>query len=424
MTARVAVVGSGVAGLTAAYLLRRRYDVTLFEADDRLGGHAHTHDVSVPGGRTARIDTGFIVHNETTYPNLVRLFAELGVSTQDSEMSMSVRCQGCGLQYAGARGAGGLFAAPGNIARPAFLRMLGEVPRFYRAARRLLAEPETDGAAGSGPSLGAFLTAGGFSRYFVDHFMMPLVCAVWSAGPQAGAQYPARYLFAFLDNHGMLAIGGSPTWKTVVGGSRSYVDRVADRLGAVRVSTPVRAVRRLEDGVEVRDDADRPHQVDAVVVATHADQALRLLADATVEEKEVLGAFEYSRNEAWLHTDASILPSRRRARASWNYLKRACSHESGPALLSYHLNRLMRLAGPTDYLVTLNGSEMIDDAAVVEKMVYEHPIYTAATHAAQRRLPELSTGRVAFAGAYHGWGFHEDGCLSGVRAAAGLGVDW
>jgi predicted NAD/FAD-binding protein len=421
---RVAVVGSGVAGLTAAYLLRTRYDVTLFEADGRLGGHAHTHRVPTPEGRVARIDSGFIVHNENTYPNLVRLFAELGVSTQDSEMSMSVRCQGCGLEYAGGRGAGGLFAAPGNLARPAFLQMLGEVPRFHRAARRLLAQPETDDATDGGPSLGAFLESGGYSRYFVDHFMMPLVSAVWSAGPRVSAQYPARYLFEFLRNHGMLTVAGSPTWKTVVGGSHTYVQRVADQLATVRVSTPVRAVVRHSDQVEVRDHAGRSHQMDAVVIATHADQALALLADATVEEKEVLGAFEYSRNTAWLHTDASILPRRSRARASWNYLKRSCSHESGPPLLSYHMNRLMRLAEPTEYLVTLNGSAMIDETTVVEKMDYEHPIYTASSLAAQRRLPDLSTDRIAFAGAYHGWGFHEDGCLSGVRAAMRLGALW
>ena len=424
---RVAVVGSGVAGLTAAYLLRRRHHVTLFEADDRLGGHAHTHRVSTPDGRVARIDTGFIVHNEKTYPNLLRLFGELGVSTQDSEMSMSVRCLGCGLEYAGARGPGGLFAAPGNLIRPAYLRMLGEVLRFHRAARRVLAEPEADSATGSGgggATLGAFLRAGGYSPYFVEHFVMPLVSAVWSAGPQVSAGYPARYLFEFLNNHGMLSIGGSPTWKSVVGGSYSYVERVVERLDAVRVSTPVRAVVRLGDRVEVRDHADRPHLVDAVVVATHADQALELLSDATPAEQEVLGAFGYSRNDAWLHTDATILPRRPRARASWNYLKRSCSNESGPALLSYHMNRLMRLAGPTDYLVTLNGSAMLNGGEVIEKVVYDHPIYSVASLAAQRRLPGLSTGRVSFAGAYHGWGFHEDGCISGVRAAARLGVDW
>jgi uncharacterized protein len=422
--ARVAVVGGGVAGLTAAYLLHKRYDVTLFEADDRLGGHAHTHSVPAPDGRVARIDTGFIVHNEKTYPNLLRLFAELRVSTQDSEMSMSVRCLDCGLEYAGARGPGGLFATGGNLARPAFLRMLAEIPRFHRAARRLLAAPETDDTTDGSPTLGAFLTSGGYSRYFVNHFLMPLVSAVWSAGPRVSAQYPARYLFEFLHNHGMLSVGGSPTWKTVVGGSHTYVQRVADQLATVRVSTPVRAIMRIGDRVEVRDHADRPHLMDAVVIATHADQALALLPDATVEEKEVLGAFEYSRNDAWLHTDASILPRHSRARASWNYLKSSCSHESGPPLLSYHMNRLMRLTEPTDYVVTLNGSGMLDDATVIAKMVYEHPIYTATSLAAQRRLPDLSTDRIAFAGAYHGWGFHEDGCLSGVRAATRLGAGW
>ena len=423
---RAAVVGSGVAGLTAAYILQRRYDVTLFEADRRLGGHAHTHEVSATGGRTVRVDTGFLVHNERTYPQLLRLFGELAVLTQESEMSMSVRCEGCGLEYAGARKLGGLFADPRNLARPRYLRMLGEVTHFHRAARHLLARDEagSDEAGSAELTLGRFLTAGRYSRYFVDHFMMPLVSAVWSTGPQDSAQQPARNLFQFLDNHGMLSVGGSPPWRTVVGGSRSYVDKVAERLSAIRVSTPVRTVSRGFEALEIRDDADSVHQFDRTVVATHPDAALGMLADPSLAQKEILGAFTYSRNEAWLHTDASILPRRAAARASWNYLKETCSGTEGPPLVSYDLNRLMRLGEPLSYVVTLNGTDRVSGPTVLARMSYEHPVFTPESLAAQRRLPEISDETLAFAGAYHGWGFHEDGCEAGVRAAACLGVDW
>ncbi|GAA3857305.1 FAD-dependent oxidoreductase [Saccharothrix violaceirubra] len=416
---RVAVIGSGVSGLTAAYLLQRRYDVVLFEQDDRLGGHAHTHEIVGPDGRVTPVDSGFIVHNERTYPHLVRLFGELGVSTQDSEMSMSVRCGGCGLEYAGARKLAGLFARPRNLARPAYLRMLAEVTRFHRHARRLLALGDEHDT-----TLGAFLAIGGYSAYFVDHFILPLVSAVWSAGPEVGRRYPARYLFEFLANHGMLSIGGSPAWKTVVGGSNAYVQRAVKGLTAVHVSTPVRSVRRTAGGVEVRDDADQRHAVAKVVVATHPDQALRLLADPTDAERAVLGAFRYSRNETWLHRDTSVLPGAPGARASWNVLKPDCHEPGGPVLVSYHMNRLMRLDAAEDYVVTLNAGDRIDAGTVLARMVYEHPVYTPESLAAQRLLPGLDDGTTAYAGAYHGWGFHEDGCASGVRAARGLGVEW
>jgi predicted NAD/FAD-binding protein len=420
---RAAVVGSGVAGLTAAYILQRRYDVTLFEADHRLGGHAHTHDVRTPSGSVTRIDTGFIVHNRRTYPLLRRLFRELAVDTQDTEMSMSVRCRGCGLEYAGARGIRGLTADRRTLTRPAYLRMLAEVTRFHRQARAALAEARAVSAP-DGETLGDFLVAGRYSRYFTDHFVMPLVSAVWSTPPRSSALQPTRNLFEFLDRHGMLSVGGSPSWQTVVGGSRTYVDRVAERLSSVRVSAPVRAVARDGDQVEIRDDGDRAHAFDRAVIATHPDQALGMLADPTLAQKEILGAFEYARNDAVLHTDASILPSSAGARASWNYLKSSCSSSESRPLVSYHLNRLMRLNQPMDYLVTLNAGGGIAEESVIERMRYEHPVYTPESLAARHRLPEISDGVLAFAGAYHGWGFHEDGCVSGARAAAALGVDW
>jgi predicted NAD/FAD-binding protein len=416
---RIAVIGSGVAGLTAAYLLQRKYEVLLFEADDRLGGHAHTHDVPSAHGGTIGVDSGFIVHNARTYPTLLKLFAELGVRTRDTEMSMSIRCDGCGLQYAGAKGLAGLFAQRVNLTRPRYLRMLAEVKRFHRHAKRLLAAKDAGDV-----TLGAFLAIGGYTRYFVDHFMLPLVSTVWSADRSDTLRYPARYLFEFLRNHGMLSVKHSPAWRTVVGGSREYVERAAKQLTAVHLSTPVRSVLRAARGVEIRDDADTPHRVDRVVIATHADQALALLGAPTGNEREVLGAFRYSENEAWLHTDTSVLPSRTDARAGWNYRAPICGAPTGAVQVSYDMNRLMRLDEPTGYVVTLNPGDGPGQDALVARMRYEHPVYTPESVAAQRRLPELNDGVFAYAGAYHGWGFHEDGCSSGARAAESLGVAW
>ncbi|WP_035802059.1 NAD(P)/FAD-dependent oxidoreductase [Kitasatospora mediocidica] len=414
----MAVVGSGVAGLTAAYELERGgAAVTLFEADQRLGGHAHTQQVTALDGRPLALDTAFLVHNDRTYPHLLRLFGDLGISTQDSEMSMSVRCLGCGLEYAGARGPGGLFAQSSALVRGRYLRMLTEVPRFHRRARRLLAAPSAEGA--DEPTLAEFVRAGGFSPYFTRHFLTPLVSAVWSCPAGAAGDYPARYLFAFLENHGLLSVTGSPRWRTVVGGSQGYVQRIAAALTTVHRGLPVRAVLRHPDGVEIG-AGDRPTEhFDAVVIATHPDQALRLLADPTEAEARVLGAFHYSRNPAVLHRDPSPLPRARRARASWNHQLPSCDGGSGPVQVSYHLNRLLRLDTPEDYLVTLNEDpdHPFRSDQVISRTVYEHPLYTTESVAAQRLLPTLDTAVTTYAGAYHGWGFHEDGCRSGVRAA-------
>ncbi|MDI3408988.1 NAD(P)/FAD-dependent oxidoreductase [Streptomyces cavernicola] len=416
---RTAVIGSGVAGLTAAYILARAHHVTLYEADDRLGGHAHTHDLTSPDGSAHRVDSGFIVHNRRTYPNLLRLFAELGVTTQESEMSLSVRCEGCGLEYAGARGPAGLFARPRNALSARHLRLLAQVPAFHRAARRVLARD-----AEASLTLGEFLDRERFSPYFRTHFMTPLVSAVWSCDAATALRYPAAYLFRFLRHHGLLSVGGSPTWRTVSGGSRTYVERVARALHEVCLATPVRAVQRHPDGVRVTAADGVVRSYDSVVVATHPYQALRLLADATAQEKEVLGAFRYSRNTTLLHTDTSLLPRARGARASWNYLMPSCTAGSDRVRVSYDMNRLQRLDAPETYVVTLGGEDRVDLDLVRARMVYEHPVYTPESVAAQQRLPELGTPVTAFAGAYHGWGFHEDGCRSGVAAAAALGVRW
>lgn len=420
----VAVVGSGVAGLTAAYVLQRTHDVTLFEAEDRLGGHAHTHDVSTPDGRLIAVDSGFIVHNQATYPTLLRLFDELNVSTRSTEMSLSIRCDGCGLEYAGGRGLAGIVAQPRRLVSPAYVRLLGEARKFYVNARRLLAAPAE---YSEGITLGGFLALGGYSTYFRQHFIVPIVSSVWSAGSALSLLYPARYLFEFLMNHGALSLSGSPVWRTVVGGSRTYVERAAKGLTAVETAAPVRTVHRTDRGARIRDDADRVVDVDAVVIATHADQALSVLADPTPRERAVLGAFGYSHNETLLHTDRSVLPRARGARGSWNYRMSTCDQEVDVPRISYWMNRLQGLDEPEQYVVSLNSAGRVDPNRVLERMVYEHPIYTPESVAAQRELPLLpdeSGRRTVYAGAYHGWGFHEDGCVSGLRAAQALGATW
>jgi uncharacterized protein len=416
---QVAVIGAGVAGLTAAYLLQRAYDVTLYEAEQRLGGHAHTHEIPVAAGRVLALDSGFLVHNIRTYPHLTRLFSELAVATEDTEMSMSVRCERCGLEYAGSRGPLGLFPVAGSLARPEYLAALAAVPGFYRDARRLLRSPES-GAV----SLSEFLRCGGYRRYFVSHFVVPLVAAVWSCPPADALAYPARYLFEFLDHHGMLNVGRAAGWRTVTGGSRTYVELIAKQLTTVAAGLGVRAVRRTGGGVEVRDEAGGTRHFAAAIVATHPDQALRLLDPPTAAEKQVLGAFRYSSSEVILHTDATLLPRAKAAWASWNYLLPDCGSAAGNVQVSYHLNRLQGLDEPADYLVTLNAADRIRPDRVLARMTYGHPVYDQRSVAAQRRLPELSTPVLAYAGAYHGWGFHEDGCRSAITAASAIGVRW
>jgi predicted NAD/FAD-binding protein/DUF1365 family protein len=417
----VAVIGSGVAGLAAAHVLGGQIRVTLYEADSRLGGHADTHVVDGPDQSWA-IDTGFIVHNERTYPHLLRLFDELGVRTQESDMSMSVRSDDHGLEWAGALGLAGLFPTWRNALRPSYLRMLVEIPRFHRMARRLLAISDN----GADETLASFLDRGSFSPLFRTHFMESLVACVWSCDPAVALDYPARYLFSFLQHHGMLQIFGSPQWRTVTGGSREYVEKVAARLPDVRTGTKVTSVLETPTGVEVTDGNGHVETYDAVVVATHPGQALAMLAQPTGTQRDVLSAMPYSPNTAQLHTDQSILPRHHRARASWNYLRRPSSADR-TVTVSYDMTRLMRLPVPADgrhFIVTLGGQDLVDPASVIETMEYEHPIYTPASVAAQRRLPECDTDRIVFAGAWHGWGFHEDGARSGVAAAAKLGVVW
>ena len=422
----VAVVGSGVAGLVAAYVASRTATVTVYEADDRLGGHADTHDVVDPTGTRLGIDTGFIVHNRRTYPTLLRVFAELGVATQASEMSMSIRDDDSDLEWAGALGRQGVIPTRGHLRRPAYLRMLTEIPRFHRRAKAVLA---TDGAD---QTLRDFLAEHRFTPYFVRHFMEPLVAAVWSCDPEVALDYPARYLFSFLSHHGMLSVFGSPTWRTVSGGSHRYVEKVAAALessgGTIRLGAKVTSLLETPHGAEVTDGNGEVSTYDAVVVATHPHQALALLAEPTSAHREVLGAMPYAPNTALLHTDTSLMPQLTQTWASWNFMRPSAAQErpdgGDGVVVTYDLTRLQRLSTDTHYLVTLGGEHLVDPSTVIDRMEYEHPLYTPESVAAQRRLPELDTDRVAFAGAYHGWGFHEDGARSGLAAVERLGLTW
>ena len=414
---RVAVVGSGIAGLTAAYVISRHHQVTLFEQDERVGGHAHTVSVPTADGRELGLDTGFIVMNLRTYPTLLRLFSELDVRIQDSDMSFGVRCEGCDLEYAGARGIVGVAPHLSTLARPRYVRMLAEIKLFHRHARRVLSDPRSHRL-----TLGRFVVEGRYSDYFRDHFLLPLTGAIWSSSTTEMLDFPARYLFQFFSNHGMLSVKGSPTWKTVCGGSRVYVKRVTDILGdQVRSSTQVHSLRREPGRVLVNGEA-----FDRAVVATHPDQALALLDDPTPDEREVLGAFSYATNHTVLHTDPQLLPRAAGARASWNYLLDGCSTGGRSNVhVTYHLNRLQALREPVEYCVTLNQTDRIAADRRLRSMVYHHPTYTIDTVAAQQRLPSLQgVANTFYCGAYHGFGFHEDGCRSGLHAARAMGCDW
>jgi len=414
----VAVVGGGISGLSAAYALQRTHHVTLFEADDRLGGHAHTHQVATMAGEVA-VDSGFIVLNDHTYPLLRRLFEELGVETRPTEMSMSVTCDGCGLSYVGGRGARGIFAQRRRAFDPSFWWLLMSVRRFQKAALALL-------QGGSEVTYGEFLGREGFDEHFVAHYALPVVSCVWSMGHEESLAYPAAYLFAFLRNHGFLTLGDAPTWHTVVGGSRTYVHALTERLDVVRAGTRVVAVSRKPETMLLetrrRDGVLETPTFDKVVIATHADTALGLLTDATDGEKRLLGAFGYSTNKTYLHCDESFLPAQRQARASWNYRLDSCGAVEDSTRVSYWMNRLQGHAERDPLVVTLNPSEAPHD--VIAEMSYAHPTYTVESVAAQAELPSLNDDRLAFAGAYQGWGFHEDGCRSGLAAAEALGARW
>ena len=411
---RIAVIGTRISALTAAYLLQRSHDVTVFESAARIGGHTHTVGFN-DGARDVQLDTGFIVFNDRNYPNFERLMRRIGVAWQPSDMSFSVS-DGHDFEYASTSLAG-VFANPRHLLSPAFLRMLSEIPRFQHAARELTTGGDQQ------VSLRAWLAAHGFSTSFVERLLVPQVAAVWSADPRQLWSMPAAFVARFFENHGMLSLRGRPRWRTIVGGSRQYVERLtSDYRDRIHVNAPVEAVTRKPEAVEVTVRGQEPQHFDHVVVATHSDQALELLADASWREREILSMIPYQENEAVLHTDLSLLPRRRSAWASWNY--HITDEPRERTTVTYHLNRLQQLDDERQFCVTLNLGERVDPELVIERIAYSHPVYTPEGVAAQARFEEISglAGRTHFCGAYWGWGFHEDGVRSALRVAEGFGV--
>lgn len=408
---RIAIVGAGVSGLVCAHMLQRDHELVVFEAGERAGGHANTVRVETDTGVYA-LDTGFVVFNDRNYPKFERLLGELGVATQPSQMSFGVS-NGRDFEYNGAS-LGGLFACRRHALSPSFYRMIADLFRFNRDAVLLL-------AGDSELSLREWLAERGYSHIFVERLIVPQASAVWSADPAQMWSFPARFLVEFFDNHGMLGFGDRPRWRTVAGGSRSYVEALTRPLRErLRLSTPVTEVSRHASHVTVSSRAGERERFDAVVIATHSDQALALLGDPSERERELLGAIPYQPNEAVLHTDRSLLPRRRRAWASWNY-----HLEAGPpgrCAVTYHMNRLQSLRAEREFCVTLNRTAAIDPERIIQTVQYAHPVYTPAGVAAQARYEEISGhNRTHYCGAYWGWGFHEDGVASAHRVVRELG---
>jgi len=415
-TLNIAVVGSGISGLSAAWLLCRKHAVTLYEKETWLGGHSNTIDVAVcdEGATTRPVDTGFIVYNTQSYPNLIALFDHLGVETAPTEMSFSVSLGAGHYEYSGT-GIGGLFGQPRNAVRLHHLQMLADIARFFREAPRDLA----NGFA-KDLSLADYLTERGFSRAFIDHHILPMAAAIWSTPTADVLGYPAASFIRFFANHGLLQIRRRPQWRTVTGGSREYVRRLRNSFrGRIYQNVAVRRVTRSQSAASIVDSLGRIEHFDAVVLATHADQALALLGDADDPERAMLGAFRYARNEAVVHSDPAWMPRRRRLWSAWNFIGPADT-DAGRLTVSYWMNRLQPLQSRTDIFVTLNpGHGLTQRAAAFQ---YEHPMFDAAALRAQRGLWRLQgRNRTWFAGSYFGYGFHEDGLEAGLAVAEELG---
>ncbi len=412
---RIGIIGSGIAGMTAAHLLQRHHDVHLFEADTRPGGHANTVEVDLPGG-PVRADTGFLVYNERTYPRFTRLLAELGVATEPSDMSFSLTDPRCGLEWRGTS-LSTVFAQRRNALRPAFVAMLADVARFNHLARGMLRDPGAEHG-----SLADLLSRHRWSRGFLDWYLIPLGSAIWSADPRTFTQIPAGTFAEFFSRHGLLGPGDQPAWRTVTGGSARYVGALLAPLARARrlhLGTAVAKVRRTREGAELLTEHG-PASFDHVVIATHSDQALALLGDPSPRERAVLGAIRYQPNRATLHTDERLLPSNRRARAAWNYVRREDLGDR--ATLTYDLTRLQNLATPHPLLLTLNCDDTIDPARIITRFDYAHPIIDRPAVRAQRHQRALSTGGISYCGAYWGYGFHEDGVNSAVTVCERFGI--
>ncbi len=405
---RVAVVGAGIAGLVVAHHLSPGHDVTVFEAADHAGGHAHTVEVAL-GGRTWHVDTGFVVFDRGTYPGFARLLDELRVATQPTEMSFSVRCRAAAFEYSG-RSLSALLAQPSNLVRPGFHRLVRDVLRFNRTAAATAGDRPVD----------AYLAEHGYSTEFRDRYLVPMVAAIWSARPTQVLAMPADWLVRFFQHHGLLRVAGQPQWHTVTGGASRYVDALTARLRTpVRLRSPVATIRRHDDGVDVGVQGAGVERFDRVVLAVHGRQALQLLADPTPDERAVLGAFAEQANEGVLHTDVSLLPVARRAWSSWNVHLGA---DDAPVAVTYDMSRLQQLASPAPFLLTLNASDAVDPRYVLRRLAYAHPVFTRDAIAAQTRHAAIDgVRRTHYCGAHWGWGFHEDGVESALAVCARIG---
>ncbi|MBX3396613.1 MAG: FAD-dependent oxidoreductase [Phycisphaerae bacterium] len=409
---RIAIIGSGISGLIVARLLNDEHEITVFEADNRVGGHTHTVRVA-EGNRGLDVDTGFIVFNEDAYPNFTRLLSILGVQSQPSDMSFSVSCRKTGLEWAGTN-LNTLFAQRRNLLRPRFHRMLRDVMRFNRTA----SAAARNGHAES--SLLDYLRSADYSPEFLEHYLIPMGAAVWSAEPTEFGRIPLRFFVQFFENHGMMSGFQRPTWRVIRGGSIRYVERlIAPFEDRIRTNCPVLGLRRRPEHVELTTPTG-VEKFDQVVIASHSDQALRMLRDASPAEREILGAIRFQRNETVLHTDACVMPNLRRVWSSWNY--RIPSGGRDAVDVSYHMNRLQGLDAQCDYLVSLNSTQDIDPRRVIKSIEYHHPIFDGRSVSAQRRHSEISgTRRTHYCGAYWGYGFHEDGVRSGLTVASWFG---
>jgi predicted NAD/FAD-binding protein len=410
---RIAIVGTGISGLTSAYLLSEDHEVVVFEANDYVGGHTNTVDVSFNGQQYA-VDTGFIVFNEKTYPNFVKLMKRLDVGWQDSVMSFSVQCEKTGLEFSPSN-FNSLFIQRRNLLRPSFYRMLYDVLRFKRDSETLLDSDDYE------MTLAAYLAGKGYSRSFIEHFIIPMGEAVWSTDPVKFNEFPARYFAQFFKNHGFLNIKDQPQWLTVKGRSRQYIEPITRAYAdQIRLSCPVTSVRRHPDYVEVQSQHQAAEKFDQVVIATHSDQALSLLEDPTDAEKNILGAIPYQENQAVLHCDESLLPSKKAAWASWNY--HIPIEETGRVAVTYDMNILQRIEAPEELCVSLNLKKTINPDKIYREMTYHHPVYNPESLGARHSHGEINgVNRTYYAGAYWGYGFHEDGVASGVAVCRHFG---
>jgi predicted NAD/FAD-binding protein len=404
---KIAIIGSGIAGNVAAYKLREAHDITVFESGSYVGGHTNTVDV-YEDDRSIAVDTGFIVFNDRTYPNFIRLLDEIGQASQPSEMSFSVQADDGNVEYSGSS-LNGLFAQRRNIVRLPFYRMIRDILRFNKTALPSIDHLDDE------ETLGNYLRKNGYSREFIDHYLIPMAAAIWSAEPGSVLEMPVRFLVRFFDNHGLLQISDRPIWRVIKGGSREYVGKlVAGHRDRIRLNSPVQSIRRIDDRVEVHSATGGTESFDYVFVACHSDQALSLLKDPTPAERQVLGTIQYQSNEAILHTDASLMPKKRCAWAAWNYhIPRDSSRH---VAVTYNMNILQGLDANKQYLVTLNNDRHIDPDKVIRTVQYEHPVFSRESVAAQRRQAEINDDRTFFCGAYWRSGFHEDGVVSALNA--------